>query len=164
MASQAFKTERTSRSDQLSLREVEQLQQELDEVRRAVLQEDIPQIARRQMGADNEAKQQLVTKLLRLRRQRSSVFDADLFGEPAWDMLLELYLADLRHVRHSVSGLCKLSGGPTTTAIRWLAKMEAAGLLKREGDAHDQRRLWVILTQDGYSRIDTLIDQFQQLL
>jgi len=164
MASQALKTDRPSRSEQLSLRQVEELQHELDEVRRAVMQEDIPQISRRQVGVDNEAKQQLATKLLRLRRQRSSVFDADLFGEPAWDMLLELYLADLRHVRHSVSGLCKLSGAPTSTAVRWLAKMEAAGLLTREGDPHDARRLWVVMTHGGYTRIDTLLDQFQKLL
>jgi len=164
MPTQALKTERPNRSEQLSLRQVELLQHELDEVRRAVLQEDIPQIARRQVGADNDAKQQLVSKLLRLRRQRSSVFDADLFGEPAWDMLLELYLADLRHVRHSVSGLCKLSRTPTTTAIRWLTKLESAGLLTREGDAHDARRLWVIMTQSGYSKIDNLLDRFQDLL
>ena len=35
----------------------------------------------------------IAKRLYRDRRRRADVFNADLFGEPAWDMLLDLYIA-----------------------------------------------------------------------
>lgn len=161
MELQAMQTNRTRRLGRLNLREVELLQQELDEVRRAVLQEELPQRSERPPTNEAEAKQRLVSSVLQLRRERGALFEASLFGEPAWDILLELYLADLRHVRHSVSGICRLSDAPSTTALRWISKLESSGLITKEGDARDARRSWVKLTNKGFASLDALLERFE---
>src|SRR3546814_1843272 len=42
-------------------------------------------------------------------------------SDPAWDMLLDLYLAAERNTRPvSISSLCIASAVPATTALRWI--------------------------------------------
>src|SRR3546814_2986047 len=49
-----------------------------------------------------------VRRMLRQRRMREQYFPADLFADPAWDMLLDLYAARLERQPVSVSSLCKI--------------------------------------------------------
>lgn len=108
--------------------------------------------ARLPSGADHQASQfpeatvKTVRQILEARRQRGNYFRHDLFGEPAWDMLLELFAAELEQHRVSVSSVCVGSVVPTTTAFRWLKKLEQSGFLVRESDPCDARRQWVQLT------------------
>src|SRR6478752_9623819 len=41
------------------------------------------------------------------RRQRAKFIDADLLGEPAWDMLLDLFVQNARRQRVSVTSVCR---------------------------------------------------------
>jgi DNA-binding MarR family transcriptional regulator len=101
----------------------------------------------------------LVAKLiLRERRRRNDFFDPELFGEPAWDMLLDLYGHQLDQNRISVSALCSSSGVPATTALRWIGNLERAGLVLRRNDPLDGRRVWIELTNDGSSAVDRYFD------
>ena len=82
-----------------------------------------------------------------IRKHRNSVFgDADLFGEPAWDMLLDLYVARRRHSSISITSACYAANVPTTTALRWLAVLERKGLVVRSEDFADKRRTFVIIS------------------
>ena len=45
--------------------------------------------------------------------------DAELFGDPAWDMLLDLTAARAEHTRVSVTSLCIASAVPPTGAPGW---------------------------------------------
>lgn len=90
-----------------------------------------------------------VREVLQLRRARTRYFKSQLFGEPAWDMLLELYAANLTQRRMSISSLCESSGTPATTALRWLTTLEQEGLLQRRADPLDRRRVFVELTEAG---------------
>lgn len=83
------------------------------------------------------------------RRRRSKYFDVDLFGEPAWDMLLDLFVAWAVERRLSVTALCYGSGSSQTTALRWLGVLESKGLVGRSADKFDKRRVWVMLTKQG---------------
>src|SRR3546814_14904450 len=60
-----------------------------------------------------------VRTLLRLRMRRGCSLDSELFGEPAWDMLLDLYAAALDGRRLSVASSCLVAGVPPTTSRRW---------------------------------------------
>ncbi len=80
------------------------------------------------------------------RRRRSRFFAADLFGEPAWDLLLDLFAARLQNRRISVSSACIAADVPPTTALRWLGVLEQSELIERIDDASDQRVTWVKLT------------------
>ncbi len=79
------------------------------------------------------------------RRLRDRFLDPDLFGEPAWDMLLDLYAARLEHARVSVSSLCIAAAVPSTTALRWLRTLTDCGLVERRADPHDKRRVFIEL-------------------
>ena len=86
------------------------------------------------------------------RRRRSKIFHADaLFGEPAWDILLDLFIAAKERRRVSVTSACIGSAVPSTTALRWIAILERQGLLVREADPGDARRVYVKLSARGYA-------------
>lgn len=97
----------------------------------------------------------LVRRILRQRQQRARFFDAELFADPAWDMLLDLTAARAEHKRVSVTSLCIASGVPPTTALRWISQMTRAGLFQRVEDTLDRRRAFIALTEraaDGMGR------------
>ncbi|MEQ1499493.1 MAG: MarR family transcriptional regulator [Novosphingobium sp.] len=85
----------------------------------------------------------------RERRRRSKYFESNLFGEPAWDMMLDLFIAAVAEKRLSITALCYGSGSPPTTALRWIGLLEGHALVTRFADNLDKRRTWVVLTTKG---------------
>jgi DNA-binding MarR family transcriptional regulator len=88
----------------------------------------------------------LIRRIIRQRQLRARYFDSDLFGDPAWDMLLDLTAARAEHTRVSVTSLCIASGVPPTTALRWIGQMTEMGLFDRIEDEADRRRAFVALS------------------
>lgn len=89
------------------------------------------------------------------RRKRATIFgDSELFGEPAWDILLDLYIAQAENKPVSVSSACIGSAAPPTTGLRWLGVLADHGLVEREHDPHDQRRVLVRLTEKALDAMD----------
>lgn len=84
------------------------------------------------------------------RSKRAAYFDLSLFGEPAWDLLLDLFIARVSGLRISITSACIAAQVPSTTALRWLKVLERRGLIVRDGDELDQRRSWVELTDRGF--------------
>ena len=94
------------------------------------------------------------------RRRRDKVFQNDLFGEPAWDILLDLFISAKQGKRVSVSSACIGAAVPNTTALRWLAVLEQRGLIVREDDPADARRAFLHLSAEAYARMcDFLADE-----
>jgi hypothetical protein len=89
-----------------------------------------------------------VRDLLRARRMRGDFLTNDLFADPAWDMLLDLLAARLEHERVSVSSLCIASAVPPTTALRWLRTLSDRGMVVRQADPHDGRRIFIALADE----------------
>jgi len=90
----------------------------------------------------------------RERRLRDRVFgDPQLFGEPAWDLLLDVALAESKGVRLSVTSACIGACVPSTTALRWLVILEEKNLIRREDDGMDARRTFIRLTTEGLQKI-----------
>ena len=87
------------------------------------------------------------------RRQRDRVLLGDLFGEPAWDMLLDLFIRGARGLRTAVTSLCVASGVPPTTALRWVGTLQEAGVIIREESEHDRRVAYLKLSGEGYAAI-----------
>lgn len=88
------------------------------------------------------------------RRRRVKLFGADLFGEPAWDILLDLYIATETGKQISVTSACIGAAVPLTTALRWLTMLEARRLIVRENDDRDARRSYVRLSDLGRELMD----------
>jgi hypothetical protein len=92
----------------------------------------------------------MVRRLIRLRRDRDRHFPADLFGDPAWDMLLDLVAARMEGVDVAVSSLCVAAAVPTTTALRWVRSLSEAGVLVRRTDPGDARRAFITLSDQAH--------------
>jgi DNA-binding transcriptional ArsR family regulator len=90
-----------------------------------------------------------IRDLLRARRIRADFLPGDLFADPAWDMMLDLLAAQLEHERVSVSSLCIAAAVPPTTALRWIRTLTDKGLVERQADPHDGRRVFIALAQEA---------------
>lgn len=89
---------------------------------------------------------ELVRNVIRLRRIRSKIFPEELFADPAWDILLVLFLMDLEGREIAVSPLCEAADAPPSTVLRWIRTLAERGLVIRRPDIHDGRRILVELT------------------
>lgn len=95
--------------------------------------------------------------LLWSRRLRARCLDRAEFGEPAWDMLLDLYVAHRERRRVSVSSLCLAAGVPPTTALRWINQLVEVRYFVREADRSDGRRCYVALSAEAVAAMETCL-------
>lgn len=93
----------------------------------------------------------------RARRRRARYLNNDLLGEPAWDILLDLFVNMVRGTRVSSTSLCHAAGVPTTTATRAIRRLEAEGLVRRHSAPDDKRLTLVELTSTGYKLMRSYI-------
>ena len=94
-----------------------------------------------------------VRAILKLRRRRDQFFEGELFADPAWDILLELYASMLAQQRITVGTLCNAAAVPQTTALRWISLLESKGLIQRGADPMDGRRFHLSLSRSGLEAI-----------
>ena len=88
------------------------------------------------------------------RRLRDRIFDdPTLFGEPAWDILLDVAAAEVDGQKLQISAVCIDAGIPQTTVLRWLGILEEHGLIWREADEGDRRRFYIRLTELGVGKL-----------
>ncbi|MGQ2936869.1 MAG: hypothetical protein ACT6RK_22505, partial [Sphingopyxis sp.] len=64
--------------------------------------------------------------------RRQLVGAHELFGEPAWDMLIDLFIHEAQAKPVSTSSLCIASGLPMSSALRLLQRLCDTGLVTRE--------------------------------
>lgn len=93
-------------------------------------------------------------RYLLMRRRRVDFLGSDLFADPAWDILLDLFAASREGLDISVSSACIASGVPCTTATAWVRKLEDCQLVRREADPRDGRRTFLRLTKLAEDRLE----------
>jgi hypothetical protein len=86
-----------------------------------------------------------------LRRRRKVHFPDDLFAEPAWDLLLDLFIDTVAGRRVSTKSMCAAADVPSSTALRWISILEGKGLVRRFTPPDDQRLTAVQMTSEGYA-------------
>jgi DNA-binding MarR family transcriptional regulator len=77
-----------------------------------------------------------------------------MFGEPAWDLLLALYVEQAKTETSTASMLAKAAGIPITTALRWMDYLEEKRLIERERSSFDRRASTVTLSESGRIRLE----------
>ena len=95
----------------------------------------------------------LARSLHRERGRRAEFFPVALFGEPAWDILLDLYAAAEANELRSIKSACLSSQAPEATALRYIGQLAAHGLVERKPDRTDKRRKYLSLTPLGQRKM-----------
>jgi len=98
------------------------------------------------------------------RRRRARYLSADLFGEPTWDILLDLYVAARENRRVPTTSACIGAHVPPTTALRWLRILEMRAMVEREEDGRDGRRTFVKLTERGKTVMEAFLGSMADTL
>lgn len=88
-------------------------------------------------------------RILAKRRLRGQYFPEDIFGEPAFDVLLDLFVGELAGRETYTTSAAVASGAPLTTALRQIAMLVERGLVSRMPDPIDRRRVLLKLTEEG---------------
>ena len=107
---------------------------------------------------------QAAEKIYRNRRMRDSLFTTNfgvnLFSDPAWDILLDIYINMNKNIGISVSNACLSSSAPNTTALRYITDMVNRGVIERTAHPNDRRVFLIHLSKKAVKIMDIIIDQF----
>lgn len=148
-----FPDDARSDSGHASLAKLNSLQEQLDDLRNRLIAPSSNNTL------DTGTLGQLAREILDSRRRRAVVFrSSDLFGEPAWDILLGLYVAAEEQQKLSATSVCEVSGAPMTTTLRWIERLENEGWVHRTPDPLDRRRFWVLLTERASNTIRSYLE------
>lgn len=100
---------------------------------------------------------------IKARHLRYDHLPAPIFGEPAWDMLLLLYVSTKSGTKESVSMLSLSSGAPATTALRWIDYLARQELVMRRPNRRDLRVVFIELTDKGRDAIEAYLTDLLNL-
>lgn len=94
-------------------------------------------------------------RLLKLRRQRERVLGlgTKLLADPAWNILLDLFVRRVDEHVTSVSSACIASGVAATTALRYIAILIENGFIIKNPSPTDQRVQYVTLSDEGFRKM-----------
>ena len=99
-------------------------------------------------------------RLYQERRVREQFFlSEDIFGEPAWDILLDLMITHCLGKQISITSACIASSVPPTTALRWITALEECGFISRTSDENDRRRAFVKLTRNAIAMMSQYLEK-----
>lgn len=87
-----------------------------------------------------------------------------LFGDPAWNILLDLFIAHMLGKCVCVTDTALAGNVPVTTALRWLSSLERTSLVERRRDHTDRRRSFVFLSGSGISYVKDILAEMSTLI
>lgn len=91
-------------------------------------------------------------------QQMNKYLPAELFGDPARSLLLELYIAEESGAVTPVGVACLAAGVPQSTALRWVETLKMRGLIHAVTDRNDRRRTLVRLTESAHVAMSTYLN------
>lgn len=107
-----------------------------------------------------DLKRATLDDLRAVRKVRSQYFPSELFSDPCWEMLLDLYDAELNNAEVTITSLGAASGVPLTTAMRRMETLQEHGFIERSGDPDDRRRTIVRLTRPGLQAVEKFFETY----
>ncbi len=119
---------------------------QLSNTRSAIISQADPNIAK------------IAANLLSVRERIANVFQSAAFHDPAWTIMLDLYVQRARGVRVSITDACYASGAPQTTALRYIGTLTRRGLIERHDDQFDRRKAYIELTSQGVRNIEAVLN------
>lgn len=108
------------------------------------------------MATDSDFVQRSAAWAYEVRRTRNDVFEGELFADPAWDILLYLFISHHNRTRPSVGAVCDASGSPSTTALRWIEILCREGHILRDADPTDRRRAFLRISPAARAQVENV--------
>jgi hypothetical protein len=94
------------------------------------------------------------------RRARANHFSSqDIFGEPAWDILLELYVHQFQNDEVSVKGASVDPSAPASTGQRLFRVLENQNLISSVEDPIDSQLCLIRLTPEGFESMTRYLNE-----
>lgn len=102
----------------------------------------------------------VLNNLRNLQRVRSENLPAGLSVEASWEILLDLYVSELRSTCTSLTAVGGSAGVSLTSALRRIHELEEKGMLVRMPDEKDRRRAAAHLTDKGRAAVQSFIRSY----
>jgi DNA-binding MarR family transcriptional regulator len=112
-------------------------------------------------SVDIENRTGTAEKIYNLRRKRDSIFKTELFSDPAWDLLLDLYAAGCAQKTTSITDACLSAGTSPSTGLRWIAILVQNGYVERHDDPVNPEQSHLSLTPSARASLETLFEHFE---
>lgn len=93
-----------------------------------------------------------------LRATMGAFLPRDLLVDPAWDMMIDLFVAAGTNERLCVKDLRLMSGESAAGAMRRIDRLQESGLIARHPDPNDHRRVHVTLTEQGQMAMAAMLE------
>ena len=77
--------------------------------------------------------------------------------KPAWSMLIELLIAQIRQETRCVGTLTRAAGIKNTTALRWIEWLQDHKLIVRQPDPRNRLRVFIRLTLEGRKVVKAML-------
>ena len=113
----------------------------------------------RSLGFSDDKMATIASSIYRSRKFRANYFGAELFAEPAWDMLLDLFINRIRGARVSTTSLCLAAGVPQATGLRWIETLAQHELVRRFRAPDDARLKLVEITTKGFQLMRRFVSE-----
>lgn len=99
---------------------------------------------------DDKYLSNFVQRYMENRNLRNKMIHKDLFSDPCWDILIDVFSARLNEKNISVSAVATAGNMPHTTGLRYIDTLEKIGYIYRERDDWDGRRIFVKISDQTY--------------
>lgn len=106
----------------------------------------------------------LATTLRDARSLRAEIFPGVPFGNPNWDVMLDLFIQEMNGFRTSLDHLALTGDLPAPTVYESVAELDRLGLIDRAPDHFDNRVAWLSLTVTGRQGMFDLFAQVAEIV
>lgn len=106
---------------------------------------------------------EMAENLYRFRRRRDALmtarFGSDIFADPAWDIILDLYIHNSKNQDVCVTSACAAAMVPITTALRYITVLSDRGLIERSRNQKDGRSYLLRLSSEAIQLVEDLLTE-----
>ena len=92
-----------------------------------------------------------VIRYMENRNLRNKMISQELFSDPCWDILMDVFSARLNEKNISVSAVATAGNMSHTTGLRYIDTLEKIGYIYRERDDWDGRRIFVKISDETFT-------------
>jgi hypothetical protein len=135
---------------------IDQIARRLDELLRDMADVSPPMDAKTDLQA---AALETARRLWRARRERDRIFGSTLAADPAWDILLDLFIAMGEGREVTVASVSAATGVPEPIVLRCIAHLVEAKLVARQVRPVGRDTMFLTLTERAVAMMSEFLDR-----